>query len=61
MIYAYDSAKKAWAIKGSVKLPQGMTKEQVLRAIGEGKIGAKPKPWRDLTINDETLDTYYGN
>lgn len=61
LIYTYDPAKKVWSKKGEIGLPKSMTKEQVLRAIGEGKIGAKPKPWRDLTINDETLDTYYGN
>ena len=61
LIYAYDPAKKAWANKGSVQLPKGMTEEQVLRAMREGKIGTKAKSWRDLTIDGEALETYYSN
>lgn len=61
VIYAYDPANKAWANKGAVKLPKGMTKEQVLRAISERKIGTKLKSWRDLTIDGETLEVEYSN
>lgn len=61
VIYAYDPANKAWANKGAVKLPKGMTKEQVLRAISERKIGTKLKSWRDLTIDGETLEVEYNN
>ncbi|MEO3991628.1 DUF4153 domain-containing protein [Pseudocitrobacter cyperus] len=59
LVYAYDPAKKVWAKKGDLKLPVSMTKEQVMRAISDGKTGVKPKSWQDLTMGSETLEVDY--
>lgn len=59
MVFAYDSEKKAWSRKASTSLPEGMTKETLLRAINAGELEAKVKPWRDLSIGGERLDIHY--
>lgn len=58
-VYTYDPERKMWVRKGSTQLPTGITKEKLLHAISEGKFGAKPKVWRDLIIEGETLDVNY--
>ena len=58
-VFAYDSEKKAWSRKASTSLPEGMTKETLLRAINAGELEAKVKPWRDLSIGGERLDIHY--
>ena len=37
-------------------LPREITKEKLLTAAKEGKLGTKPKTWRNLTVDGETLD-----
>ncbi|MGX9739582.1 DUF4153 domain-containing protein [Pseudocitrobacter corydidari] len=60
-IYTYDPTKKTWDSNGTLKLPKSITKEQVLRAMSEERIGTKLKSWRDVTIDGETLEAYYNN
>ena len=56
-IYAYDSREKKWLNKGGLSLPEGITKETILRAIQDGKLATKPKEWRDITVGEQTLKT----
>ncbi len=37
-------------------LPNEITKEKLLTAAKDGKLGTKPKAWRDLTVDGETLE-----
>lgn len=37
-------------------LPAVITKEKLLMAAEDGKLGTKPKVWRDLTVDGERLD-----
>lgn len=60
-IYTYDPTQKTWDSNGTLKLPKSITKEQVLWAKSERKIGTKLKSWRDLTIDGETLEVEYSN
>jgi hypothetical protein len=59
MVYAWDVKKKEWVEQGSAQLPDGVTKEVLLRAVKDGKVGTKPKVWRDLTIGDQMFEPDY--
>lgn len=48
-----------WEFKASATLPAGVNKEKLLRAVAEGKVGAKPKAWQDMTLGDETVVLEY--
>ena len=37
-------------------LPNEITKEKLLTAAKDGKLGTKPKAWRDLVVDGERLD-----
>ena len=37
-------------------LPRQITKEKLLAAAKDGKLGTRPKAWRDLTVDGETLE-----
>ncbi|MED8894011.1 DUF4153 domain-containing protein [Escherichia marmotae] len=56
IVYGFDPDKKEWQELTMSLLPREITKEKLLTAAKEGKMGTKPKAWRDLTVDGETLD-----
>ena len=56
IVYGFDPDKKEWQELPMSLLPREITKEKLLTAAKEGKLGTKPKAWRDLTVDGETLD-----
>ncbi|EMM4083692.1 DUF4153 domain-containing protein [Shigella flexneri] len=56
IVYGFESDKKEWQELTISLLPREITKEKLLTAVKEGKLGTKPKGWRDLTVDGETLD-----
>lgn len=60
-VYFREAGKSTWAKKGVITLPAGMTKETLLSALKNAKVGTKTKAWRDLTVNGETLGVKYQN
>ena len=56
IVYGFDPDKKEWQELTMSLLPRDITKEKLLTAAKEGKLGTKPKAWRDLTVDGETLD-----
>ncbi|EHE9875198.1 DUF4153 domain-containing protein [Escherichia coli] len=55
VVYSIDPAGKEWKEITMSSLPRVITKEKLLTAAKEGKLGTKPKTWRDLTVDGETL------
>ena len=56
IVYGFDPDKKEWQELTMSLLPREITKEKLLTAAKEGKLVTKPKAWRDLTVDGETLD-----
>ncbi|EOQ54424.1 MULTISPECIES: DUF4153 domain-containing protein [Escherichia] len=56
VVYGFDPDKKEWQELAMSVLPREITKEKLLTAAKEGKLGTKPKTWRNLTVDGETLD-----
>ncbi|WP_308064098.1 DUF4153 domain-containing protein [Escherichia marmotae] len=56
IVYGFAPDKKEWQELTMSLLPREITKEKLLTAAKEGKLGTKPKAWRDLTVDGETLD-----
>jgi hypothetical protein len=59
MLMVFSRGEKGWEFKTSASLPAGVTKAVLLKAVSEGKVGAKPKAWRDMTLGDETVVLEY--
>ena len=59
MLMVFSRGEKGWEFKASASLPAGVTKAVLLKAVSEGKVGAKPKAWRDMTLGDETVVLEY--
>lgn len=59
MLVVFSQGEKGWEFKANANLPAGVTKAVLLKAVSEGKIGAKPKAWRDMTLGDETVVLEY--
>ncbi|EII9936355.1 DUF4153 domain-containing protein [Escherichia coli] len=55
VVYSIVPAGKEWKEITMSSLPHVITKEKLLTAAKEGKLGTKPKTWRDLTVDGETL------
>ena len=53
---AFDSDRKEWDALDMSLLPNEITKEKLLTAAKDGKLGTRPKAWRDLTVDGETLE-----
>ncbi|QIR25669.1 DUF4153 domain-containing protein [Kluyvera genomosp. 3] len=58
-VLVFGQGAKGWEFKASATLPAGVNKEKLLRAAEEGKVGAKPKAWQDMTLGDETVVLEY--
>ena len=56
IVYGFDSDRKEWDALDMSLLPNEITKEKLLTAAKDGKLGTKPKAWRDLTGDGETLE-----
>ncbi|HDQ4954260.1 TPA: DUF4153 domain-containing protein, partial [Escherichia coli] len=56
IVYGFDSARKEWDALDMSLLPRKITKEKLLTAAKDGKLGTRPKAWRDLTVDGETLE-----
>ena len=56
IVYGIDPAGKEWKEITMNSLPAVITKEKLLMAAEDGKLGTKPKVWRDLTVDGERLD-----
>ena len=56
IVYGFDSDRKEWDALDMSLLPNEITKEKLLTAAKDGKLGTKPKAWRDLTVDGETLE-----
>ncbi|HGH5977678.1 TPA: DUF4153 domain-containing protein [Kluyvera georgiana] len=58
-VLVFSQGVGRWEFKASATLPAGVNKEKLLRAVAEGKVGAKPKAWQDMTLGDETVVLEY--
>ncbi|MFV0261887.1 MAG: DUF4153 domain-containing protein [Kluyvera sp.] len=58
-VLVFSQGAGQWEFKASATLPAGVNKEKLLRAVAEGKVGAKPKAWQDMTLGDETVVLEY--
>ena len=58
-VLVFGRGEKGWEFKASASLPAGITKATLLEAVKEGRVGAKPKAWRDMTLGDETVVLEY--
>ncbi|HAW5765341.1 TPA: DUF4153 domain-containing protein, partial [Escherichia coli] len=47
---------KEWDALDMSLLPNEITKEKLLTAAKDGKLGTKPKAWRDLVVDGERLN-----
>lgn len=56
IVYGFDPDKKEWQELTMSLLPRDITKEKLLTAAKDGKLGTKPKAWRDLVVDGERLD-----
>ncbi len=56
IVYGFDSDRKEWDALDMSLLPNEITKEKLLTAAKDGKLGTRPKAWRDLTVDGETLE-----
>ena len=56
IVYGFDSARKEWDALDMSLLPRQITKEKLLTAAKDGKLGTRPKAWRDLVVDGERLD-----
>ena len=56
IVYGFDSARKEWDALDMSLLPRQITKEKLLAAAKDGKLGTRPKAWRDLVVDGERLD-----
>lgn len=58
-LLVFSRDERGWEFKAETTLPEGVTKAVLLKAVREGKVGAKPKAWRDITLGDETVVLEY--
>ncbi len=56
IVYGFDSDRKEWVALNMSLLPNEITKEKLLTAAKDGKLGTRPKAWLDLTVDGETLE-----
>ncbi|MBY7354876.1 DUF4153 domain-containing protein [Escherichia ruysiae] len=56
IVYGIDPTGKEWQELTMSLLPREITKEKLLTAAKERKLGTKPKTWRNLTVDGETLE-----
>lgn len=56
IVYGFDPDKKEWQELTMSLLPRDITKEKLLTAAKDGKLGTKPKAWRDLVVDGERLN-----
>ncbi|MFR4487859.1 MAG: DUF4153 domain-containing protein [Escherichia coli] len=56
IVYGFDSDRKEWDALDMSLLPNEITKEKLLTAAKDGKLGTKPKAWRDLVVDGERLN-----
>ncbi|EKY5690291.1 DUF4153 domain-containing protein [Escherichia coli] len=56
IVYGFDSDRKEWDALDMSLLPNEITKEKLLTAAKDGKLGTRPKAWRDLTVDGEALE-----
>ena len=56
IVYGFDSARKEWDALDMSLLPRKITKEKLLTAAKDGKLGTRPKAWRDLVVDGERLN-----
>lgn len=61
-IMAYTQADTDWRLVGSVwKMPHGLTREELDRALRQGKVKSVVKPWADIEIFGERVDVNYNH
>lgn len=59
MVLVFGHEEKGWEFKANATLPANVNKAMLLDAVSAGKVGAKPKAWRDITLGDETVPLDY--
>lgn len=57
----FDLKDREWTQIAFVKLPDGFSKTQLLRAIAGNRLDSAPKAWRDIIIDGKRLDVNYYN
>lgn len=59
-IMAYTQTDTGWRIAGDAwKMPEGLTREELDRALRQGKVKSVVKPWADIEIFGERVDMSY--
>lgn len=57
----FDLKDRKWTQIAFVKLPDGFSKTQLLRAIAGHRLDSAPKTWRDIIVDGKRLDVNYYN
>ncbi|EEC7124533.1 DUF4153 domain-containing protein [Salmonella enterica] len=57
----FDLKDREWTQIAFVKLPDGFSKTQLLRAIAGHRLDSAPKAWRDIIVDGKRLDVNYYN
>lgn len=60
-IQVFDLKDRKWTQIAFVKLPDGFSKAQLLRAIAGHRLDSAPKAWRDIIVDGKRLDVNYYN
>lgn len=56
IVYNFDSDRKEWDAPDMSLPPNEIMKEKLLTAAKDGKLGTRPKAWRDLIVDGERLN-----
>lgn len=60
-ILVFTHSAGGWVLAGdTVDMPQGLTREDLNRAIQQGKVRAVVKPWADISLSGERIEMHYG-
>ncbi|WP_276852464.1 DUF4153 domain-containing protein [Enterobacter oligotrophicus] len=59
-IMVYTQTDTSWRLAGDAwKMPEGLTREELDRALRQGKVKSVVKPWADIQIFGERVDMSY--
>ena len=59
-IVAYTQTDTGWRIAGDAwKMPEALTREELDRALRQGRVKSIVKPWADIEIFGERVDMSY--
>ena len=61
-IVVYTQTRTGWKLAGDTwKMPDGLSREELERAVQQGKVKPVVKPWADIQIFSERVEINYDN